>query len=568
MLVNIIQDFFVEDRRWKVGDNPDVPKEVALRWIADGKATLDTDGRRNDGSAVPGDGIFHLVFHGQSNATAEDSYPVADTGADHQPGALKPRSGTDTWATATATTPAARAAWVLTDMQQDAGSGLSFTARKESPIVSAARALVWRDGGRVVGTCAGHGGRYLSELSAENSAPDARNAGARGPGGYWATMLDDLGRVNATGRALVWIQGEAEGNRKLYAWESARTTTAARDGYKTNFAQLVTDWRAAAPGAPVLVCQPASSNVITPAHPEMVNPAAGVYLVGPMYAYPNAINVSRPDGSARGDIAHHAPDGHRWHGEQIAKVLSRVRAGEAWQGMRCLSATRISSTQIDLSVTVPRPPMVVDTAWMQKRRFFGIAAYTGDPNTLGTENPVTAITVQDDGSATGVGVLRLTISPGIASGGFVRIGSGREYDATITDCTVASVAAGPTVAGQATTEVTITGDVSARFAGIVDRGSFWWLKKSGPGTGTQWTVDRVTVVSGNTVLSGETRHWVGGNQAVAGDSWRPADLALGCNVRDSDDAISRTAYRDSYGNKAGQRYPLWNWLALGDVSIT
>lgn len=47
MLVNITEYFIEAGREWKVGQNPDVPREVAARWIADGKATADTDGARN-----------------------------------------------------------------------------------------------------------------------------------------------------------------------------------------------------------------------------------------------------------------------------------------------------------------------------------------------------------------------------------------------------------------------------------------------------------------------------------------------------------------------------------------
>ncbi len=47
MLINITEYFIESGREWKVGHNPDVPREVAARWIADGKATADTDGARN-----------------------------------------------------------------------------------------------------------------------------------------------------------------------------------------------------------------------------------------------------------------------------------------------------------------------------------------------------------------------------------------------------------------------------------------------------------------------------------------------------------------------------------------
>ncbi len=59
MLVNITEYFIESGREWQVGQNPDVPREVAAMWIADGKATADTDGARNQ-SPVSGGGIGDL----------------------------------------------------------------------------------------------------------------------------------------------------------------------------------------------------------------------------------------------------------------------------------------------------------------------------------------------------------------------------------------------------------------------------------------------------------------------------------------------------------------------------
>ncbi len=71
MLVNITEYFIEAGREWKVGQNPDVPREVAARWIADGKATADTDGARNQ-FPVSGDGktVQGFVALGMTGATA------------------------------------------------------------------------------------------------------------------------------------------------------------------------------------------------------------------------------------------------------------------------------------------------------------------------------------------------------------------------------------------------------------------------------------------------------------------------------------------------------------------
>ncbi len=69
MLVNITEHFIEAGHEWQVGQNPDVPREVAAMWIADGKATADTDGARNQ-SPVSGGG----AIGGRKAALLGDSY--------------------------------------------------------------------------------------------------------------------------------------------------------------------------------------------------------------------------------------------------------------------------------------------------------------------------------------------------------------------------------------------------------------------------------------------------------------------------------------------------------------
>ena len=75
MLVNITEYFIESGREWRIGENPDVPREVAARWIADGKATADTDGVREAQSPVSGGiskvprGYATRIFDGRAEAT-------------------------------------------------------------------------------------------------------------------------------------------------------------------------------------------------------------------------------------------------------------------------------------------------------------------------------------------------------------------------------------------------------------------------------------------------------------------------------------------------------------------
>lgn len=74
MLVNIAQHFIEQGRTWLVGESVDVPTEVAQRWIADGKATADADGRR-DQSSVSGDGV-PAAFASRALTSADDGYTL------------------------------------------------------------------------------------------------------------------------------------------------------------------------------------------------------------------------------------------------------------------------------------------------------------------------------------------------------------------------------------------------------------------------------------------------------------------------------------------------------------
>ncbi len=92
MLVNITEYFIESGREWQVGQNPDVPREVAARWIADGKATADTDGARNQfpvsgGSRIKylaaaiGDSRFANSLQDQSTATPQVRVNWSNQGA-------------------------------------------------------------------------------------------------------------------------------------------------------------------------------------------------------------------------------------------------------------------------------------------------------------------------------------------------------------------------------------------------------------------------------------------------------------------------------------------------------
>lgn len=81
MLVNITEYFIESGREWQVGQNPDVPREVAAMWIADGKATADTDGVRNQSPVSGGGNGYRTVLFGDSMVDTYESVVSPVTGA-------------------------------------------------------------------------------------------------------------------------------------------------------------------------------------------------------------------------------------------------------------------------------------------------------------------------------------------------------------------------------------------------------------------------------------------------------------------------------------------------------
>ena len=73
MLVNITEYFIESGREWRIGENPDVPREVAARWIADGKATADTDGARDSQSTVSGGGGGSVTVENVLTSTSTEN---------------------------------------------------------------------------------------------------------------------------------------------------------------------------------------------------------------------------------------------------------------------------------------------------------------------------------------------------------------------------------------------------------------------------------------------------------------------------------------------------------------
>lgn len=80
MLVNILQTFDdANGKRHLVGDNVDVDPVIARRWIADGMASSDVDGRQDnavDAAALAASGIYPVPQYAWASRPAASSLPV------------------------------------------------------------------------------------------------------------------------------------------------------------------------------------------------------------------------------------------------------------------------------------------------------------------------------------------------------------------------------------------------------------------------------------------------------------------------------------------------------------
>lgn len=525
--------------------------------------------------------MHHIVLHGQSNAMADESYPVISK----QPtgwGGLRFVRGVKTWtSTDNPETPTARAAsdFALTDLtaQTVETRANALADAYKARLVGASRfsALDVISGPRVMISSASLGGRKLSEVGPEDSNAGGVRRGAGTYGGHWATLLDDIRRAQAAAASaglryaiagMNYDQGESEGDLTLYYGEAARTQSQIISGYaamaKTMVETFDTQARAITKQLrpiPTFVT-PACFNALTPtAWMDVSDLTPLCVIVGPRYQMPSARNASNglTGGSqAWGNEIHHSPDGHRWVGEMVAKVMHRViNEGEAWKPLRALSARKISATQIDVEFHVPRPPLVLDVTLIAQMQGWGFELYAGTVDAKTNKSYPTAIEIVDGR------VVRLTFAA-IPAGARLSMGVTSACTAALTH-TVAAVAAGAATAnGFSTWTVSIAGDVRADFAALLNDGVFYAYGNRP----SRYIVRGVSFDGTNTVLSGEDREIRsdGGYLPIlAGNTLTYGRMFPATNLRDSDSAASLNTF--VAGSRAGQLYPLHNWACQYDA---
>lgn len=525
--------------------------------------------------------LYHIPFLGQSNAAADESYPLLSTAPTGWGNWMFTR-GIKTWDSSdNPSTPSLRAAnqFNFTDLVgRDVETRANGMAdHLKSKLVGASRFSGGDQTGwpKVLVSFPGLGGRKLTELGPEND-PDSGRTGARPPGGFWPTMLDDIERAKTKSDSLgykyvvpgwVYDQGESEGELKLYYNGDLLTASATRSGYKTKAVTMIEDFDAQVRSrtgqtrpVPLFVSPPCSGVLIAGAWLDVANEHPLAFMVGPRYMTTSALMSSYMSGGTQrwGDSIHHNSDSHRWIGEQCAKVINRViREGEDWKPLYAVSARKSGTYTVDVVFNVPRPPLVLDTTWLIKARGWGFVVYSGTVDSQTGRQLATGIEILPDGFT-----VRLTFATAIPSVN-PKLEIGNQSTTDVIQPAVIGLGTGPnTPYGFAQHTITFAGDIRPSIQPLINNGGFY--VRSNQRT-TQAFMRSVAFDGTNTVLTGEVREIRTGGSFVniqVGDTVNFGAQFGIVNLRDSDNVLS--VYSFSSGPRQGQPYPLHNWCCQYD----
>lgn len=522
--------------------------------------------------------IIHVIVYGQSLGEGAESLPVMST-AQTGHAAFKFVRGVRTWKLdAYKLDPAGRpsgdfALTPLTEAQDGAVGETIATAMAATlkEFICGPNSPVRRDGApQILVTFAGRGGRFLDELSKVPVQPD-------GDGGYYDTTIDDVRRAKqyavTQGKSyavagVVWMQGEANNALQMVRAGPVLSYADFLAQYQASLLTLAdnldADIRAITlqPGRiPFFTYQTGALSAGPASGQAQMNAAAvqpnKIIPVGPTYFVPSARNgyySSAPQ--VHGQEVHLSADGERWFGSTVGKLLYRylvLRQGSL--ALKPIMARKIDSTTIELVLSVPRPPVKIDTALLpaQGGAAMGFAVYYGTAEGATAGPAITSVTVID--------VDRLQIKLATAlSAGTVSVAYGQSRYVANLSATVADWRDGtPLPSGNASKELVFNGSLTAEVSKLLEEGCFY-VNNVTLGTQKTWIARTVSEASGQTIFKGEA------SEATAGFSVgntvsvsRPLAYGYG-NICDSDTAESPLSFADhTYGTRTG-RYPLANWL--------
>jgi hypothetical protein len=244
-----------------------------------------------------------------------------------------------------------------------------------------------------------------------------------------------------------------------------------------------------------------------------------------------------------GDAIHLSADGERWWGEQVGKVMHRVlHEKEAWQPLRPRKAVfEAGRESIVIEFTVPRPPLVIDTSFLAKQES---AVEGGFSSLAGFRVHGVTLKAVEIASPTSV---RLRFAKALPAGEKCRVSYGYPFATAL-----------GTVAEIRGEELVLTRSFAKELKPLTDEGAFFVAS-----AGTRVPVRAVREENGVSVLRFEARELRNGVPFEIGQAVMAQRAFSYGNVRDSDPQKSVYTFGDaSYGTRAGQAYPLWNWCVL------
>jgi hypothetical protein len=408
--------------------------------------------------------------------------------------------------------------------------------------------------------CAGQGGRQIQELSsADLSVDELTPESRRHGGGYYKTSLDDARRAKALRpdfriEALYWMQGEGNGGPTSgivpTRWGAEMPRPEGLAWYRDQLMAYRRQWSAdlcAITGQsgelPMFTYQtlgPAGEAQLMAADAD-----ESIHLVGPHYAVPSALNSLYPPGR-HGDAIHLSADGERWWGEQVGKVMHRVlHEKEAWEPLRPRKAVLEASRDgVVIEFTVPRPPLVIDTSFLARQQS---AVEGGFRSLVGFRVHGVVLKAVEIASPTSV---RLRFARPLPAAEKCHVSYGYPFAAAL-----------GTIAAIRDEELVLTRSFAKELKPLTDEGAFFVASTTG--AVTRVPVRAVREENGVSVLRYEARELRNGVRFEVGQAVTAQRAFSYGNVRDSDPEKSVYTFGDaSYGTRAGQAYPLWNWCVL------
>ena len=536
----------------------------------------------NAAEVKPKESISGIWLMGQSLCDGSESLPVVSA-TESGWGNVMFQRGVRTWLPKdNSATPEKRpdALFQLEPLKATVNGGLGETVANgmadhfKAALVGFDKAGETKNGQRFLVACAGQGGRQIQELSSADLSVDERTPESRRHGGgYYKTSLDDARRAVAQAKAsgvkfemkaLYWMQGEGNGGPKggivPTRWDAEIPRTDGLAWYRDQLMAYRKQWSAdlcAITGQsgelPMLTYQtlgPAGEAQLMAADAD-----ASIYLVGPHYAVPSALNSLYPPGR-HGDAIHLSADGERWWGEQVGKVMHRVlHQKEDWQPLRPRHARLDASRDgVVVGFAVPRPPLVIDTSFLARQEIATQGGFTSLAGfqVRGGGGQTLALSSVEVVSPTSV---RIRFAKALPASEKCRVSYGHPFSSALG--TIAAIQ--KTANGDE--ELMLTRSFAKEMKPLSEEGAFFVTNTSG--TNTRVPTRCVREEKGVSMLRYEPRELRNGTPFAVGQAVVAQRAFSYGNLRDSDPEKSVYTFGDaSYGTRAGQAYPLWNWCVL------